>query len=279
MTVCHEMDVAVPLTGTPADGDLLHSADALAFALGARLGSVYACPRLRHDVAEAGIDVLPDDPWKRSTAYIDRLHAAMDFISPPNEAVVLHGGGRELLSRTMAILRRACMIVANVPSLEDAGSFHRELFIRIVMASGRPVLVLPQGAHLAGAPGTILVALGDSPQGTRALNESLPLLRLAHSVYVVNVGNREDTDKPCPRADSRRLLREHLERHGVRAKVYAIEPSGDDIGDTLIYEAGELGAHMVVAGAFGRSTLEEFIFGSTTLTLMQRSTIPLLMAH
>jgi nucleotide-binding universal stress UspA family protein len=278
------MDVALPFSGTPSDRDLLQAADVLARAIGARLSGILPLALPRRAAAPPTtnaphVEEGRDRQWKESTDYLEALHASMTFQSLRNDFSILERGSRTLLADTVAYLRSARVLVASVPSLEWATPFHQDLFVRIVVDSGRPVLILPRHVQLERAPATIMVALGDSPQGTRALSEAMPLLRRARNVYVVTVGHRKDIDEIPANIDPYRLLREHFDRHGVNARVRTIETSDLAVGDALIREACELGAELIVAGAFGHSKLQEFVFGSTTLALLERATTPLLMAH
>jgi len=53
----------------------------------------------------------------------------------------------------------------------------------------------------------------------------------------------------------------------------------DDIGRLLLSKAKELGADMIVMGAFHHSRWREFILGGVTLTMLEEANIPLFMAH
>jgi len=41
----------------------------------------------------------------------------------------------------------------------------------------------------------------------------------------------------------------------------------------------EVGADLVVMGAFGRSRLQQFVFGGTTRSMMEQTAVKVLMAH
>lgn len=52
-----------------------------------------------------------------------------------------------------------------------------------------------------------------------------------------------------------------------------------DVGDVLLSRASDLGADMIVIGAYGRSRMREFILGGVTRHLLQHMTVPILMSH
>ncbi|MBV8538461.1 MAG: universal stress protein, partial [Alphaproteobacteria bacterium] len=71
----------------------------------------------------------------------------------------------------------------------------------------------------------------------------------------------------------------HLARHGVKAE--AGSTSADDIkaGDVLLSRAADLGADLIVMGAYGHSRLREYAFSGMTLHLLRHMTVPVLMSH
>ena len=52
-----------------------------------------------------------------------------------------------------------------------------------------------------------------------------------------------------------------------------------DIGSTLVSYAADVSADLIVMGAYGHSRLREIVLGSTTRTILQSMTVPVLMAH
>jgi nucleotide-binding universal stress UspA family protein len=56
-------------------------------------------------------------------------------------------------------------------------------------------------------------------------------------------------------------------------------PGEAGVADALIAAAHELGAATLVAGAYGHSRLREAVMGGVTRALLDRSDIPLLLAH
>jgi nucleotide-binding universal stress UspA family protein len=47
----------------------------------------------------------------------------------------------------------------------------------------------------------------------------------------------------------------------------------------LLSHASDLGADLIVMGAYGRSRFREFILGGATRTILQSMTVPVLMSH
>ena len=66
----------------------------------------------------------------------------------------------------------------------------------------------------------------------------------------------------------------HLKRHGVKAEAMRVKIGEGDVGRLLLTTAKNLGADMMVMGAFHHSRWREFILGGVTLTVLEEATIP-----
>src|SRR3546814_6816650 len=73
-------------------------------------------------------------------------------------------------------------------------------------------------------------------------------------------------------------LIEYFGRHGVDAQLRH-NRSEDDVGEIIIDTAREIGADMVVMGAYGRSKLREALFGGPTRYVLTHVSLPLLLSH
>src|SRR6266566_2602394 len=83
----------------------------------------------------------------------------------------------------------------------------------VVMAGGRPVLVIPYAGEFGAIGRRVLVAWDGTREATRALHDALPLMSQAEAVTVMTVRRQEASfDGPS----LGRVVR-HLERHGIPA--------------------------------------------------------------
>ena len=142
---------------------------------------------------------------------------------------------------------------------------------------GRPVLVIPYAVAFANVGKRVLVAWDGTREANRALHDALPLLAGAEAVTVMHVGARQaDLDRDRPWLE--RIVR-HLGRHGVKAQPEE-SPAGDiAISDALLSRAADLGADMIVAGAYHHSPLRESLLGGVSRSLLDHMTVPVLMSH
>lgn len=143
----------------------------------------------------------------------------------------------------------------------------------LIMASGRPILVIPYIGAPAEIGSKVLVAWNASREAARAVSDAMPLLESADSVEIFAVEPRGIGD--IPGAD----IAEHLARHGV--KTNAVKTAGLDIevGDVLLNQVADTGADLIVMGAYGHSRMRELVLGGATRHILEHMTAPVLLSH
>jgi nucleotide-binding universal stress UspA family protein len=161
---------------------------------------------------------------------------------------------------------------------EPSDDRYREgALVTTVMTSGRPVLAVPFAGDFPGVGERMLVAWNASREAARAVNDALPLLVQAKLVTILAVNPRLGIGGhgDVPAAD----IALHLARHGVKAE--AAHTVGDDIPDSqaLLSYAADIGADLIVAGAYGHSRAREYIFGGVTRSLLREMTVPVFFSH
>ncbi len=71
----------------------------------------------------------------------------------------------------------------------------------------------------------------------------------------------------------------YLARHKVSVTQQIANVSNENEGDILLQFAEKHGADLMVAGAYGRTRLGEWIFGGVTSDLLRKSRIPCLFSN
>ena len=103
----------------------------------------------------------------------------------------------------------------------------------------------------------ILVAWKDTREARRAVADAMPFLVHADDVLVATM---EDHERAVARSSVADVVK-YLMRHGVKARSeVAGHERANDI-DTLVGMAENMGADLIVAGAYGHSRLREWAFG------------------
>jgi nucleotide-binding universal stress UspA family protein len=144
--------------------------------------------------------------------------------------------------------------------------------------AGRPVLIVPHSGAPAMLSRRILVAWDASPSATRAVTDSLPLLRRAAGVEILAFTEAypDERQGQQPATD----LAQYLARHGVNAIVSAVAAtSHQEVGAALLAHAGRSQADLLVMGCYGHSRLRELMLGGTTRSVLGEMALPVLMSH
>jgi nucleotide-binding universal stress UspA family protein len=157
---------------------------------------------------------------------------------------------------------------------ESTGEFRPDA---VLLAVGRPVLVVPYAGKFETVGRRPLIAWDGSREAARALGDALPLIDGAESVTVIYIGTREaQIERARPAIDH--VVR-HLQRHAIKASGEATRGGDVPISDLLLSRAADLGADMIVAGAYHHSPVREALLGGVSRELLRHMTVPLLMSH
>jgi nucleotide-binding universal stress UspA family protein len=175
---------------------------------------------------------------------------------------------RDFLGRTACI---ADLVVVGRAAAEAAGEEFHLAPADAVMAVGRPVLVVPPGVESLSAD-SVVVAWKTGRTAALAVQLALPILQRAGRVFVLGVG--EETSHA--ELDD---VRDHLVRHGVSAQAQWRGLSGEAADRAIVDATLELGADLIVCGAYGRSQLFEWALGGVTQGLLANSPFCCLMVH
>ncbi|MEO9168663.1 MAG: universal stress protein [Aestuariivirga sp.] len=147
----------------------------------------------------------------------------------------------------------------------------------LIISTGRPLLVIPKQFNTAVNFDKIVVGWNDSHESARAVFDALPVLKLASEVHftVVDPQKMDDRNAKWAGAD----ISETMARHGIKSIADSYPTNGGDPGSALLEHARDLGAGLIVMGAYGHSRLREFILGGATRTILAEMDIPVLLSH
>lgn len=175
--------------------------------------------------------------------------------------------------------RYADLVIAGqpLPRQEETGLSGAQFAADLVLCAGRPVLFVPYAGHFPAVGKRILVAWNAGREAARALSDALPLLKRASHVDLVSLDPQSNASQhgDVPGADISLLLT----RHGVKVTVSQQSGSGIGVGEQILSRAADVGADLIVMGAYGHSRLRERILGGATRTMLEAMTVPVLMSH
>jgi nucleotide-binding universal stress UspA family protein len=152
------------------------------------------------------------------------------------------------------------------------GADHRRLVEAILLGSGRPLLLVPEG-WTESFGHRIAIAWNGRVEAARALALAMPLVEAASSVHVLTAATRRTS--PAIGAG----LEDYLGRHGVASERHEVKLDGEAVGAALLSTAAGLGADLVVMGGYGRSRVSELMMGGVTRHMLGHARLPVLMAH
>lgn len=158
--------------------------------------------------------------------------------------------------------RSADLIVVGMDEDEVSETTRKPDTCDLVMQAGRPVLLVPTALPMAAFE-RVVVAWKDTREARRAIVDALPFLVKAAKVTVVAIAAVDAVD------DARNSLSQivaWLARHGIKAES-TVRPSHQANASQLKSIASELGANLIVAGAYGYSRHGQWVLGGITSEL------------
>ena len=145
----------------------------------------------------------------------------------------------------------------------------------VVMTSGRPVLMVPEGAtHLRAK--SVVIAWKDTREARRAVADAMPFLKAAAEVIVQGVCEDVDAEIVTRQTEDVAVA---LRRHGIKASASVSTATKDGVTVELQRVAAVAGADLIVAGAYGHNRTAEWAFGGVTHELIHRPPCFVLMSH
>jgi nucleotide-binding universal stress UspA family protein len=163
---------------------------------------------------------------------------------------------------------RADIVLVARPQEED-GAAMRHAVRAALFATERPVLLLPPGPP-ARFGRHVAIAWKDDQRMLKALLPALRLLGRAERIEVL-IGVRQGA-APA-------LMPLVLREHDIRADLTVLPIGSGSFGEALLAKVHQLGADMLVMGAYAHSAVREAILGGVTRYMLSRADLPVLMRH
>lgn len=138
----------------------------------------------------------------------------------------------------------------------------------LVMQAGRPLVVVPPTVSWLDLR-SVLVAWKDVREARRAVFDALPLLAAAKDVTITEI-----PEQHTQRADALSHVEDvagWLRGHGIVTNTVVPEAETGAVAEQLERIAANVGAGLVIAGAYGHSRFREWILGGVTRHLATAS--------
>ncbi|HLU80280.1 MAG TPA: universal stress protein [Burkholderiaceae bacterium] len=183
-----------------------------------------------------------------------------------DEALALHARYCDLLIMSKAEqVDTVTAIIANLPE-------------SVVMASGRPVLMIPNAGRIESIGQRVLYCWDQRREAARAFSDAAPFLKDCKELTVLEIDRDE------------RIFREFDLREndfasfctgrGYPQPKHLVKKSDDiGVGNVILNTASDVGSDLIVMGAYGHSRMRQWVMGGASRTLLSSMTVPVLLAH
>lgn len=178
----------------------------------------------------------------------------------------------------MPLVRTSDLLVTDLLQPTASAQPFDKVAETLALESGRPTLLIPEHASVDDPVfERILIAWDGSRESARATFDALSLLSAATEVWITCVEEPMDgrTVAELPSVD----IAETLTHHGIQTTADRIERKGRSTGEALLDRADDIGATMLVMGAYGHTRWREFVFGGATRHVLKNAALPVFVSH
>lgn len=278
-------DLLVHLDDTPVGEHRLNAALSLAKRQGASVTGVALV--LEPTVSRyLGMD-FPANLDRSQQEIVDRaaVRAIARFEQAAREAGVPFTSKRVGCTATTAAgrisyyARHADMAFMGQPnSHEPSGVFQEGLLDGVLFASGRPVYIVPYIGRFDVPIRKAVIAWDGGKKAVRAVNDAIPLLEGRGGEVIVLVIN-PDSRRGAHGSEPGSGIAAHLQRHGIKAEVSTQIVKEVSVDTAILNYLSDVGADLLIMGAYGHSRLRERAFGGVTHAILSHMTTPVLMSE
>jgi nucleotide-binding universal stress UspA family protein len=268
-------DISLHLTGGGDDAARIAWANALSRRYGAEIVALYAnlMPDLLAETDVAGSGFLQDIAASAAQAALGtqaRLVAALDAAGASYVFRRLDDYPSTIGASLAQQARNTDLFLSVLPSA--ANRIAARACEDVLFGGGRACLFVPAAAAPPERLDTIVIAWKDCREAARAIAEAEPFLGEAREVVLLSA-----SEGPAHETILSGMAG-HLARHGVATAVHGVGGWAEP-GEAILNEATRLRADLIVMGAYGHSRLRERVLGGATRTVLEKSRLPVLMAH
>ena len=177
-------------------------------------------------------------------------------------------------SEYIARRARVCDLALLAPNLRDTPHFFNEAAHGVLFKS--PIGLLMNASPVLKVK-RALIAWDSSPAAAAAVHAALPYLKESDEVNIACFDPVTSQDKAG--VDPGTDLAAWLSHHGCHVVLSQDPSGGKEIGKCIQDRAKEVGADLVVLGAYGHSRLVQAVLGGTTRSMLEQTELPVVMGH
>ncbi|SFE42674.1 universal stress protein [Roseivivax sediminis] len=141
-----------------------------------------------------------------------------------------------------------------------------------LFSSGRPVMICTESDATDMQIGRhVSIGWNGSLEATRAVALTMPLIETAEKVTILTGGGSEHSATATE-------FQEYLANRSVTADIVQFDVRGN-AGRQLLKKSGEVGADLLIMGAYHESYERETLLGGNSAAVVEEATIPVVMVH
>ncbi len=271
-------DILVYLDDGASNSERVNTAFSLAKESGARLTGVTLSSLIPEHLKVSNKKVLAKMCEQEAEARVASFIKQAKDDGVDTNARIIHREKSAAAQRLAQVARNFDLVILRQANPKNPNfSTVEEIAQQVILLSGRPVFFMPYiGAHRIPCKNA-MIAWDGTPTATRAVHDALPLLKTVDEVFILVV--HEGKDKTAPGELLADDLANHLQRHGVNAKVKRINSGTFDVPTVILNEVAESDIDILVMGGYGTPSLKQKIFGGVTRSLLSSMIIPVIMSH
>jgi len=278
--MCYK-DILVHLDNSASLNGRLHAAAMLAQTHQARLIGVFVSPRNNiPNYISAQIDSsLRTKIADGQNLEVGKIKTAFESTLKNNDlsGEWVHENGDALDVITSHARHADLLVVGQFNADDEAVLYLQDLTDRLILAAGRPVLVVPYVYKNAVFGQKIIIGWDGSRTATRAIHDALPILKLAKKTIVMCV--KQNSNEVLDDQPPGQKIAAHLSNHSVNVEAQHIVSNEIKPAHMLLNLAAEQGADMMVIGAYGHARIKELVMGGVTMHLLESMPLPVLFSH
>jgi nucleotide-binding universal stress UspA family protein len=184
--------------------------------------------------------------------------------------VVCSAGGLPRLFRSEALF--ADLVVLGPPEHGTGGAAAVDLIEDAVFYADAATLICPATMRKPSGEVVLIAWIGER-EALRAVRRAMPFLRRASRIEIAMV------DPPASEGSPGGDLALFLSRHGLKVEITTLAGGGEGASHTLRRHVMDLGADLLVMGAYGHSRLRELVLGGVTHEFLRDPPVATVMAH
>ena len=169
------------------------------------------------------------------------------------------------------------IIIGQTDRSAQTGDIPSDLPERVIMGSGRPVLVVPYVGTFNAVGERVIVAWKAGRASARAVNDAMPFLLNAKEVRVLSIKTPDELETPVRRPDC--AICKHLQRYDINVKEENLVTADIPVANILMNYAWENGCDIIVMGAYAHMARGTANLGPVAKQLFDHMTLPVLMSE